>query len=127
MQNNTISDCSCEDSLAFELVFATDDYLTFSIKVKSGEFAGEGVFCMPIEIIESAIASLEVMYESLIGSCRMEDHDSDAYISIASGKFGHICISGQIGGSYEDQFVKFLYHTDQTELPVLIRRLKALL
>ena len=59
----------------------------------------------------------------LVGSCDLYDYDSDASILFEMGKFGHLHISGQIGGSHQDHIVRFKFISDQTFLPYLIKSL----
>jgi len=113
-----------EGFLTIEHVSTTEDELdedlVFDIKVKSGEFSGRCNFWILKEEITIVIKALSDMYELLSGSCRVEDCESDAYFVIETNRLGHICIFGQIGGSHQNQYLKFLYRTDQAALPEII-------
>ena len=113
--------------LIVEHLYTVEGYFTFNIKIKSGEFAGASNFCMPKESINSIIEKLSEMDKELKGFCEIKDYDSDAYIEIEMDKLGHMCVSGQIGGSHEEHSMKFKYNTDQTVLVNLMRMFKALL
>ncbi|MFB5268535.1 hypothetical protein ACE41H_17365 [Paenibacillus enshidis] len=108
-------------------LYTVDGYFTFNIKVRSGEFAGASNFCMPKEHIICIVETFSQMLKSLEGSCIVKDYDSDAHVVFEIGKLGHICILGQIGGSHEDQSMKFKYTTDQTVLANILQMFKALL
>lgn len=113
--------------LCIDHLYTVEDYFTFNIKVKSGEFAGTSNFCMPKESAVLIIEALAMMNKDLKGSCELKDYDSDAHIIIEMDKLGHAVIYGQIGGSHEEHFMKFKYETDQTILEKLIRTFKSLL
>jgi len=112
--------------LIIEYLYNVEGYSTFTIKVKSGEFAGKSSFCLPKERIAAIIEQLSGMNNDLKGCCEINDYDSDAYINIEMAKFGRLWIFGQIGGSHEDHSVTFRYSTDQTVLNSFIRLFKAL-
>lgn len=113
--------------LVIEHLHTVEGYFTFNIKVKSGEFAGASNFCISKENILSVIEVLSKMHEQLTGYCKISDSDSDAHIIIEMGKLGHMCMTGQIGGSHEEHYMNFKYITDQTVLINLTQMLKALL
>ena len=107
-----------------EHLYTVQGYYTFRIKIKSNEFVGTSSFCMSKETIISIIKMLEDMYKKLKGICEINDYDSDAFIVIKMGSYGHLTISGQIGGSHEDHFMKFIYSSDQTVLIRILQFLK---
>lgn len=113
--------------LIVEHLYSVEDYFTFNIKVKSGEFAGASNFCMPKESVVLIIEKLSEMYKDLKGCCEVKDYDSDAFIALQMDKLGHMCVYGQIGGSHEEHSMKFKYDTDQTVLVNLMRLFKLVL
>lgn len=126
IENNLLINSEGKE-LIVEHLYTVEDYFTFNIKIKSGEFAGASNFCIPKDRIISIVETLSDMHKELKGHCEINDSDSDAYIMIEMDKLGHMCIYGQIGGSHEEHFMKFKYTTDQTVLGSLIRLFKALL
>ena len=120
MNKSNILFHSKDNQLILEHLYTVDDYTTFNIKIKSGQFAGASSFCMPRENIISTIDILAKMNKSLQGSCIINDIDSDALIVFEMGNLGHMLIYGQIGGSHQDHFMKFSFLADQTVLPGLI-------
>ena len=115
------------NELVITYLYDVDNYFTFNIKIKSGEFSGISNFCIFNKDIIVYIKLLSTMSNELKGACKITDSDSDSYITIEMQKFGHICISGQIGGSHEDHSVKFKYISDQTILDNLINTFKEVL
>lgn len=113
--------------LVIEKLYAVEGYYTLNIKVKSGEFAGASNFCVSKDNILSAIEALSMMNEKLTGHCKISDNDSDSHITFEIDKFGHMRMTGQIGGSHEEHYMNFEYITDQTVLNKLIQMLKGFL
>lgn len=113
--------------LVIEHLYTVGGYFTFNIEVKSGKFTGASNFCISKDSILLVIEALSKMHEQLIGYCEISDSDSDAHITIEMDKLGHMYMTGQIGGSHEEHYMKFKYITDQTVLVNLIQMLKAFL
>lgn len=126
IENNVLFNSDGKE-LIIEHLYTVEDYFTFKVKVKSGEFAGASNFCMPKDEIISLIQTLSVMDKELKGICKVRDYDSDASFVIEMDKFGHVSIYGQVGGSYEDYNMKFKYAVDQTIIVSFIQILKSLL
>jgi len=61
------------------------------------------------------------------GTYQINDYDSDDYILIECLKLGHISISGQVGGSHSEEFLRYKFLTDQTVLGELISRWRKML
>jgi len=112
--------------LIVEHLYTVEDYFTFRIRVKSGDFSGTSNFCISKEALLSIFEKLTKMHKELKGCCEINDSDSDAYITFDMDKFGHMSVYGQIGGSHEDHFMKFKYSTDQTVLEKIIQLFKEL-
>ncbi|WP_042228142.1 hypothetical protein [Paenibacillus popilliae] len=108
-------------------LYTIEDYFTFDIKVKSGEFTGASNFCMPKEKVIFMVESLSKMLQTLEGYCEVKDYDTDANVVLEMEKLGHMCIYGQLGGSHEEHSMKFKYTADQTVAANLMKMLKALL
>lgn len=125
-EDNIIMD-SDEEKIYIEHLYTVEDYFTFNIKIKSGEFSGASNFCIARENIVSIIENLSEMYTELKGYCEINDCDSDANIKMKMDKYGHVFVFGQIGGSHEEHSMKFRFNTDQTVLNRLIKMLKTIL
>ncbi len=115
---------SGDKKLIIEPLYTVEDYLTFNIKIKSGEFSGTSSFCISKEKIIEFIDSLSEMIDKLTGCCELKDYDSDAYIVFEALHLGHISVHGQIGGSHQDHNIKLKYIIDQTALNNIIKILE---
>lgn len=127
MDEDTIIIDSDGRKLIIEHLYTVEGYSTFNIRVQSGEFAGASHFCIPKDSILSTVEALSKMRENLTGYSEISDSDSDAHIDLEIDKLGHICMTGQIGGSHEEHSMKFKLITDQTILSGLIQKLRSTL
>ncbi|MGE5417559.1 MAG: hypothetical protein ACM3UZ_12555 [Acidobacteriota bacterium] len=50
-------------AMTIEHLYTVDDYLTFSISVRSGVFAGEAHFCIPKQAIVLIVETLSDIYK----------------------------------------------------------------
>jgi len=112
--------------LHIEHLYTVEINATFSVFVKSYGFTGEYNFCMQKEQMMNTISNLKELYDSLFGSCRLIDADSDSHICIEFEN-KNLKISGQLGGSYEDNFMKFSFLADQTLIKLLMNTLSVAL
>jgi hypothetical protein len=118
---------SDDRELTVNHLYTIENYFTFNIKVRSGEFAGASNFCMPKEKVMFIVEAFSKMLETLEGCYEVKDYDSDAHLMFEMGHLGHMSVYGQIGGSHEEHSMKFKYITDQTVLSNFSQMLKALL
>lgn len=109
------------NSFDFEHLYTVQDYSTFSIKVQSNEFSGISNFCLSKENIKIAVKKLCEMYEKLNGVSEFNDSDSDDFIKFEMEKLGQLSISGQLGGSHNEQYLIFKMISDQTILTKIIK------
>ncbi|MCF7799944.1 hypothetical protein K9L05_01175 [Candidatus Babeliales bacterium] len=123
MENSILLN-SGDKFFSIELLYNVENYLTFNVKIKSGKFSGESNFCISEENISLFIKKLSEMHNRLIGNCELRDYDSDSYINFEMIKLGHMLVYGQIGGSHEEQFMRFKFETDQSILLNLINIFK---
>ena len=112
-------------SLLFTHQYTVEGYITFSVAVTSGLFAGEANFCVSSELIEKCIYKLQNIYETLAGICTMNDYDSDDFITFEMQKNGHMIIRGQVGGSHSSQYLVYEFQSDQAELKHIISDLRS--
>jgi predicted DNA-binding protein (UPF0278 family) len=108
-------------------LYTVEDYLTFNIQVKSGEFAGQSNFCVPKEKVGEIIQSLEEANKKLLGRSEIDDYDSDAHLVIEATRLGQVVVSGQIGGSHGEHSMRFKFTSDQTILERLINLFSVLI
>ena len=110
-----------EKKVSFENLYEVEGYYTFKVSVTSDDFSGASSFCISKESIENFLASLEILLATLKGSAEINDYDSDAFVKISMANYGTLILSGQIGGSYEKQFMKFCLYSDQTILDLMFK------
>jgi hypothetical protein len=114
-------------TLLFKSKYLVQINFTFDIFVSSEGFCGNSHFCVRRDQIEQLIDQLDDLYSKLSGSAILEDNDSNSFIGFSIELNGSLKIQGQLGGSYEDHFIKFKFSTDQTCLPTLIQDFRLLL
>ena len=124
MTLNSSGSWDCMNQITLEALYAVEEYITFSVSVNSNGFSGNTNFCLSKASLHEAIRALTSMYDSLSGFCAFQDFDSDDYIHCEALPLGHIRFSGQLGGSCNDQFLRFNFTSDQTDLLNFIRNLQ---
>ncbi len=102
-----------------EYLYSADESAAFQVFVKSYGFSGSHEFCMRNEQIKENISNLKTLDDTLLGQCRIADIDSDAYISLEFEN-RDLKVYGQLGGSYNDNCMKFSFLADQTLIKLLI-------
>ena len=118
---------SDENMLYIEHAYAVQNYFTFFIRVKSGDFCGASTFCISGKDLISAIEQLSEINCRLDGNCTLKDTESDDYIRFIFDKFGHVNVSGKNGGVTSDNFVVFSFVADQTIITNIIDYFKRVL
>jgi len=117
-----------EQALLFiDFLYVVDNYFTFNIKAASGEFRGASNFCVSRENLILAIKTLSKMHQELTGNYVINDYDTNAFLDFKIDRLGHLSISGQIGGTHQNHYMKFSYTSDQTILMNLIKTFERLL
>lgn len=115
------------NTIILNYLYEVGGYVTFRIIVQSGEFAGSSTWCISKSILESNIETLKRCYNNLAGCSEIKDMESDDYIIFRLEKAGHMTIAGQIGGSFNDQFLKYTFDSDQTYLKIFIDNLSQMI
>jgi len=123
----TLQTNSSTEFLSFAARYLVGINFTFDLTVLSLGFGGTSDFCVRRDEIETLSSKLSTMYLNLKGKARLEDNDSDAYVEFDMESGGGLFVSGQVGGSYEDHFVRFKFRTDQTCIPQFLTDFKMLL
>ncbi len=93
---------------------------TFDLTVISNAYSGTSHFCVRRDQIEKMCSDLKIMKQSISGNTTLEDNDSDATINFQMKSNGQVVVYGQLGGSYEDNYLKFSFQTDQTCIEPLV-------
>lgn len=112
--------------LSFATRYLVQINFTFDLTINSNGFAGTSHFCVRIDEIEALCKDLAKMHSSHLGSAKLSDNDSDGFVEFTISEYGHLQVSGQVGGSHEDHFVKFEFQTDQTCIPQFVDDFKKL-
>ena len=105
-----------EKTVRLETRHLVQGYFTFVLQVCSGAFQGKSSFCVSQTQLQEFSGYIAKMNQNLSGKAVLNDNDSDAFIILESINNGQIIVSGQVGGTHEDQFMKFRFETDQTIL-----------
>lgn len=116
-----------EKKLLFVTKYLVEINFTFDLSVKSGSFSGTSHFCVRKNEIEAFSEALMNIHALIWGSARLDDNDSDSFIKLEMQDTGHLRVSGQVGGSHKDQFMKFSFLTDQTCIPQFVADFTTLL
>lgn len=109
-----------DKKLAIAGMYRVEDYITFRIQAISGAFSGEDSFCSTRKDLSAYSAQLTDMYNTLSGKAVLLDYDSDNFLQFEMHDTGSLTLTGQLGGSHREHFVKFEFDTDQTALPSFI-------
>ena len=104
-----------------------EEYIAFSVYIKSGDFSGWGTFVYTVNEFRELISQLKLIYITLDGEVRITYADSDDYVHIICNSYGHIKVDAQLGGSWRDNWVKLLLNTDQTVLNEVIQQCNSIL
>ena len=104
-----------------------EEYIAFSVYIKSVDFSGWGTFVYTVNEFRELISQLKLIYITLDGEVRIAYDDSDDYVHIICNSYGHIKVEAQLGGSWRDNWVKLLLNTDQTVLNEVIQQCNSIL
>lgn len=102
--------------LSFESLYCIGGYVTFEILVSTSGFAGNCNFCIGEKIIQDYTNCLDTMISLLDGEVIVRDCESDAFLKFYFENNMNLYVLGQIGGSHEDNMLKFKMKADQTLL-----------
>lgn len=106
--------------LKMEHLYNVEINATFSISVDSYGFCGSYNFCIHDNDMTRILLELQELNDRNRKLCRISDCDSDAYLCLEI-KCKNIKVSGQLGGSYEDNFIKFGFSADFSLIASLIK------
>jgi hypothetical protein len=113
--------------LSFATKYLVQINFTFDLTVLSGGFSGTSHFCVRHDQLERMCADLTNMQLTLSGTTILDDNDSDGFLEFEIEATGRLNVSGQVGGTHEDNFVKFKFQTDQTCINRFVEDFKSLL
>ena len=102
------------ERLSFATRYLVQINFTFDLTVVSNGFSGTSHFCVRRDQIERMCSDLTIMKQALSGNTTLEDNDSDGSITFQMKPDGQVIVYGQVGGSHEENYLKFSFQTDQT-------------
>ena len=89
-------------------------YVTYEVTISTGRFCGSCNFCISEDTVKDYAEVIDNMIKSLSGEIEIHDCESDAYLKFYFEDAMNFYVIGQIGGSYEDNTLKFKLKADQT-------------
>ncbi len=108
------------ERLSFATRYLVQINFTFDLTVSSNGFSGTSHFCVRRDQIEKICSDLTTMKHSLFGNTILEDNDSDASVNFQIQSNGHVLVYGQVGGSHEENYLKFKFQTHQNCIEPLV-------
>jgi hypothetical protein len=115
------------ERLSFATRYLVQINFTFDLTVLSDGFRGTSHFCVRREQLEEMCADLINMQLKLSGRTILEDNDSDGFIEFEIESDGRLNVSGQVGGTHEDHYVKFKFQTNHSCIFQFVQDFNALL
>ena len=98
---------------------------TFDLTVLSDCFRGTSHFCIRTDQFEKMCSDLTNMHLTLSGTTILDDNDSDGFVKFEIATDGLQNVSGQVGGSPQEDFVRLKFQTDQTCIPQFLEDFKS--
>ncbi len=115
------------EQLSFATRYLVQINFTFDLTVLSDNFSGTSHFCVKRDQLAKMCADLINMQLTLSGTTILEDNDSDGFVEFEIESYGRLNVSGQVGGTHEDHFVKFKFRTDQNCISQFVQDFNTLL
>lgn len=109
--------------ISFEFLYFNGGYNIYEISVATLGFSGTYNFCISESEQINYENKINEMIRNLNGSMEIKDCDSDAFIKFYFESITNFYVSGQLGGSWNDNILKFKFKADQTLLYGLKRNL----
>lgn len=110
-----IFDNECS-KISIKSLYFIGGYITYEVSSSTSGFSGRCNFCIGEGKLKGYIQTIESMIETLSGELEIEDGESDAYIKFVFENTRNFYVLGQIGGSHENNMLKFKFKADQTVL-----------
>ena len=108
------------ERLSFATRYLVQINFTFDLTVLSNGFSGTSHFCVRCDQIEKMCSDLTTMKQAMSGNTTIEDNDSDASVNFQMKPNGQVIVFGQVGGSHEENYLKFNFQADQTCIEPLL-------
>lgn len=102
--------------MSIQSLYCVGGYITYEVSSSTCGFSGKCNFCIQENKLKEYIHKIDFMIQSLSGELEIRDSESDAYIKLYFENTMNFYVLGQIGGSYEDNMLRFKFKADQTVL-----------
>lgn len=102
--------------ISIQSLYCIGGYVTYEVSVSTRNFSGVCNFCISEDNVADYTEVIDNMINSLSGEIEIHDCESDAYLKLYFEDTMNFYVLGQIGGSYEDNILKFKLKADQTVL-----------
>lgn len=102
--------------ISIQSLYCIGGYVTYEVAISTSGFSGICNFCIQEDKVVDYIVVIDNMINSLSGEIEIHDCESDAYLKLYFEDKMNFYVLGQIGGSYEDNTLKFKLKADQTIL-----------
>ena len=119
-------------SVKFFERFRIDGYITITVDVQSYGYMGGYSWCVTEEYLSQKICELQSLIDNGV-EWRFEETDSDDYLEIKRD-FSEVFkgkevyrVNGQVGGSFNAQYLVFEYFAERKSIEGYIENLKNLL
>lgn len=104
------------DHIIINYLYHVGGYYTYEVIISVNGYSGICDFCMSREDLDEYLKEIDTMSNDLSGKLVMNDSESDAYLIWYFEDKLNFYVSGQIGGSWQDNVLKFKMKADQTAL-----------
>ncbi len=102
--------------ISMEALYCIGGYITYEVLISTGGFSGICNFCISGDTLQEYIARINYMLKTLSGHIEILDCESDAYLKVFFKDTKNVYMQGQVGGSNQDNILKFSFKSDQTML-----------
>ena len=110
--------------ISVQSLYCIGGYVTYEVAISTDGFSGRCNFCISEDNVKDYVEVINNMIKSLSGEIEIHDCESDAYLKLYFEDTMNFCVLGQIGGSYEDNTLKFKLKADQTIMQGLKEELR---
>lgn len=101
-----------KSAIDLDYLYNVEGYITFMVSVKSGEFTGKYSFTNSSQYFEEIVNKIDEQ-EFVIKEISLKDYDTDSLIKFSTSHQSKATIvTGLIGGSHNNNVLKFEFESD---------------
>lgn len=115
MKNKTVFD-NDRSKIDIQFLYYIGGYITYEVSSSTCGFSGNCNFCIEENELKEYIKTIDLLIKTLDGELEIRDSESDAFLKFAFEDVKNFYVIGQMGGSHEDNFMRFKFKADQTLL-----------